>query len=219
MRSLFCILTTLIFITGCTPKKPERITRCPYNADSELLTEQIINFSRELRDSHSLFLYDSRVIIDNGVFKKIHIDYTSQRSIELCEAREVLVDIVEGLMDRIRNHVELRSAFGNRPVTPQDFDIQVTYQSYHNKYVDPTYMAYILLQDSWSFFYSSELNMAFTDVWMQKVEPYYKTKQFVRFSREAEESYLDVGDEKKDEKALENDRLYLFGTQSGSLIR
>ncbi len=218
MRSIYYILATLILITGCTPKKPNPLTRCGYNADSELLTEQIITFSRELKDTHSLFLYDSRVVFD-GKIKKVRIDYTSQRSVELCEAREILVDITEGMIDRIRNHVELRSAFNNRPITPQDFEIHVTFESYHNKYVDPSYMAYIILENSWSFFYSSELNMAFTDIWMQKVEPYYKTKQFVRFSREAEASYLDVGDETPEQKALDEERMYLWGTQSGSLIR
>jgi hypothetical protein len=218
MRAILCILATLIFITGCTPKKPRPLTRCGYNADSEEITNVIISYSRELKDSHRLFLHDSRVIFDDKI-KKVRVDYTSQQSVELCEAREILVDVTEGLIDRFRNHVELRSAFNNRPISPQDLEIHITFESFFNKYVDPAYMAYIILENSWSFFYSSELNMAFTDIWMQKVEPYYKTKQFVTFSREAEIPYIDAGADDEKESALEDERLYFFGPQSSSLIR
>lgn len=216
MRLILSFLSIMLFFSGCTPKaKP--MTRCGYSPESEEITNIIISVSRELQEEHDLFLYDSRVIFDEKI-KKIRIDYTSQQSVELCEAREILVDIVDKMNERLNGHATLRAAFSHRPSSYRDLEIHVTFESFFNKFVDPSYMAYIILENGWSFFYSSELNISYTDVWMQKVEPFYKTQQFVKFSREAEIPYTDSSEKEKDQKVLDEERLYLNQSVTNALF-
>lgn len=175
----------LITLAGCVPKQPP-LKRCRgLDPDSPAISKIVIEYGRDLQDSHRLFLYDSRVIFD-GKIKKIRIDFTSMASVELCEARKVLVDVTEGYMKRFRENAILNSRFLNRPLNVNDFEIHITYCSYFNRYVDAQYVAYVILENGWSYFYNSELNNAFTDFWMQKVEPYYETKLFTGFQEEAE---------------------------------
>lgn len=206
MRRLLSLLLILSFLTGCAPK-PQPIKRCSYNPDTEDVTEVVITYARDLRDSHELFLYNSLAYYDGDILK-VRIDFTSQMSVELCEAREILYDVVEGYVERFRDHMNLRGAFANHPITYKDLEIHITFESYFNKFVDPAYMAYIILEKGTSFFYSSELNIDYTDKWLQKVEPYFKTRQFVRFSREAEEFHKNEEEEKT---SLEEERFYIQG--------
>ncbi len=172
----------LLAAPACTPK-PAPTVRCRgYSPDAEDISEIVIDYARDLQEKHRLYLYDSRVIFDEKI-QKIRIDFTSQASILLCEGREVLFDVVEGYLKRLDEHVTIRGKF-NRPLTARDLEIHITYQSYFNSYIDPEFLAYIIMDDGWSFFYSSELNESFTDKWMQKVEPYFKTHQFATFQRQ-----------------------------------
>lgn len=210
MRTVYSILAACILMSGCAceksePKNCTPLTQCEENPVGAKISEIVILFSKNLEETHKLFLYNSRAIFD-GTIKKIRVDYTSQKSVELCEAREILVDIVEGLLSLF--DAELFWAFKDGTVTPQELEIHVNFTSYFNKYVDPSYTSYIILQNSESFFYTSELDYPFTDAWMQKVEPYYKTKQFVTFSREAECVHKEEGDENTKKKIWENERFY-----------
>lgn len=216
MRAVYSILAILFFITGCVPREPRNknfnpLPRCEENPYSEQISEAIISYSEELADTHELFLYNSRVVFEGDV-RTIRVDYTSQGSVELCEAREILVDIVEGLLERFNANPLAQSAFNDDAATSDDIEIHVTFQSYFNKFVDPTYTAYIILQKGTSFFYSSELDFPFTEIWMQKVEPYHKTKQLVDIKRRADSSYKEMKLKKNAKpKALEGDRLYPKG--------
>jgi len=194
------ILVLVLSSTSCTPRRsgdsrlPGASTkrlRCPEGSvDSSEVSKIAIEFGRELEDEHRLFLYNSWVTF-NGDIKKIRIDFTSQANIELCEAREVLVDVIEGYLARLQDHAVVRNYFSNAPITEKDLDIHITYKSFFNKFVDPGYISYIILEDGWSYFYSGELNDPYTDIWMQKVEPYSKTRQFVMFRRDAEAPYIE----------------------------
>lgn len=205
------LMVCLLVCVGCTGpifkgRESSILRRTGYSPETEDVTHIVINYARDLEEQYGLFLYDSRVIFDEKI-RKIRIDFTSQASIDLCEAREWLVDVVEGYVDRFREHAVLRSKFHNRPVSYEDLEIHINFESYFNKYVDPTYTAYIILQDGRSFFYGSELNIAYTDLWMQKVEPYFKTRQIVVFRREAELPYKEAKEAKK-HGFLSEERVY-----------
>lgn len=199
---MFCFLAFL----GCTPK-PATLVRTQYSPETEDVTRIVITYARELEEKYGLFLYDSRVLFDDKI-NKVRIDFTSQKSIMLCEAREWLVDVVEGYVHQFREDSILRTKFHNRPISYEDLEIHITFESYFNRYVDPTYTAYIILENGWSYFYGSELNIAYTDLWMQKVEPYFKTRQFVYYSREAEIPYEEAKEQEKRDKLLSDERVY-----------
>lgn len=199
-------LIVLITLGGCVRKEPPLVRCRELTPDAVDVSKVVIEYARELQDTHRLFLYDSRIISD-GKINKIRIDFTSMANVEMCEARKALVDVVEGYIKRFRNHVFLNTSFWSRPITARDFEIHITYRSYFNRYVDPEYVAYTILEDGWSYFYNSELNNAFSDIWMQKVEPYYETRMFTDFKEEAEaqhhDEHLDVN-----KKVLEDERFF-----------
>lgn len=199
----------LISLTCCAVPQNNHIlnTRVESNLPtSEALTFLTVEFSRELLSKHRLSLYNTSVCYSDGEIKTLRLDYISQASVELKEGRDVLVDVVEGYLDRINSDPDLSLAFSNTPVTVENLDIHITYQSYFNKYVDFEYLAYIILERGISFFYSSELNMDYTDYWMKKIEPYYRTFQISNFQRDIELSYKK--DSIQSNEILSNDRLY-----------
>ncbi len=216
MRLSFLGLILILMVTSCVAKnKPMK--RCRgYNPDTEEVSKIVIEYGRELEDTHNLFLYNSHCVFDEKV-RKIRIDFTSQASIELCEGRQVLVDTVEGYLKRFNEHSILRGKFNNRPIRPENLEIHITYQSFFNKFVDSEYLAYIIMENGTSFFYSSELNVPHTDVWMQKVEPYLKTKQFADIKAQAEVPY-DEREREESESSLEDERYYFSGDSTGALI-
>lgn len=224
MRYIAALLILLSFtFVGCKPKpmkskkgKPSRPERIEVQTpESEAITRIVITYARELEDTHNLFLYNSHVVFDDTI-KKIRIDFTSQMSVELCEARKILVDIVEGYLKMLQGNNILRDSFEDKPVGPEILEIHVTFTSYFNKHVDFTYTSYIILEDGMAFFYNSELNAPFTDIWMKKIEPYEKTKQIVTFREEAELYYEKEHEEKP--RALEEERLYIKTNRAGSVI-
>lgn len=209
MRLGFIWMFCMMSLMGCArmATKPDLLVRTGYSPETEDATRIVITFARELEEKYGLFLYDSRVIFDDRI-RKVRIDFTSQKSIDLCEAREWLVDVVEGYVDQFREHSILRNKFHNHPMSYEDLEIHITFESFFNKYVDPTYTAYIILQDGWSYFYDAELNAPYTDLWMQKVEPYFKTRQFVYFRREAEIPYEEAKENEARSKEFSGQRVY-----------
>ncbi|MEC7838616.1 MAG: hypothetical protein VX777_01100 [Chlamydiota bacterium] len=218
MRLSFLGLILVLFLSSsCTPRTAAnsqmvgsgaRRLRCPEGAvDSSEVSRIAIEYGRELEEEHRLFLYNSWITFD-GDIKKVRIDFTSQASIELCEAREVLFDVVEGYLNRLQGNAIVRNYFRDSPITAKDIDIHITYQSFFNKYADPGYISYIILEDGWSYFYTAELDEAYTDIWMQKVEPYSKTRQFVTFRREAEEPFIDKKKQPR-KTALSEERFFI----------
>lgn len=215
MRLSFLTLLLAIAVTSCVVKaKP--VQRCPtYHPDTEEISKIVIEYGREIEEKLGLFLYNSHCVFDDKV-KKIRVDFTSQASVELCQGRQVLVDVVEGYLKRLKDHSVLRKKFNNRPISAEDLEIHITYQSFFNKYVDPEYLAYIIMENGTSYFYSSELNIPHTDVWMQKVEPYYKTKQFTTIKSQAEVPYTE--NEEEGGSSLQEERYFLPGAATGALI-
>lgn len=199
----------LIALTCCAAPQDSVITvprvreNLPTSEDLTLLT---IDFSRELLNKHRLVLYDTAITYEDRGIKKLRLDYISQASVELKEGRDVIVDVAEGFLDRINSHPSLNGAFIDGPANVENLDIHITYQSFFNKYVDNEYLAYIILERGMSFFYSSELNMDYTDYWTKKIEPYFRTLQISNFQRDVELSYKPTVNES--EEILSGDRLY-----------
>lgn len=203
----------LFLLSGCISKNATTfVPRIEENIPlSEDLTALAIEFSRELESPYRLYYYDSQVYFNEGI-SKFRIDYISQDSKEIREGRDVIVDVVEGFLDRINAHPTLSTSFTNFPVTVENLEIHISYQSYFNKYVDLEYLAYIIVDKGWTFFFGSELNMDYTDIWTKRIEPYYKTLQISNYQRAIEIPYK-MEKESKAESILRSDRLFDHSTE------
>lgn len=192
LKKLLLIFFSVLLLTGCM--YGDRTFYGPYRwehrIETEAMSEIVICFAGELNHKHQLRLEDSRMVVnDDNKITGLELEFTSMSSIELCPAREVLFDVVEGYLERINGNEELAEWLANGSFTYYDLDITIYFENYHNLYVDPMYIAWILLQDGTSFFYNSELEWRLSDYWQKRIEPYYKTREFAKYQRICRERY------------------------------
>jgi hypothetical protein len=201
MRQMLLLSALALFLTGCSgwrSEQPEDRRHYHHNYEghihsirnkethpnTEELTRIVITFAAELRKDHNLFLEHSGVFFDDNI-NRLVLWFSSQDSLELQEGREVLFDTVEGLLDIINEVGYMTGEFGDRPLTYEDLEVHIDFQSFYNIMVDPTFLGDIVLEDGRAYFYDAELKMRYADIWEYKSEPYCKTRQIVIFTREA----------------------------------
>lgn len=205
MRYLIIFALIAASFTGCTKTNVREYQEICQRVDSEEMTRLVITYAVELEHKYHLNLEKSRFFYDEKI-KKVRLDFSSQNVVELCEAREQLVDIIDGYLKRINEHVVLRSELESYPFTPKELEVHITYESYFVAYVDPMYVSCVIQEGGTSFFYNGELEEPHSDIWSQKVEPYAKTQQFVYFRREAEVPYIEAEKEKERQSYLKEER-------------
>lgn len=176
--------------------------------DGEEVTRLIITYATELCHEHHLFLEQSRVRVRNGEIALFHVELSSQNLVVIRDGRELLVDVVEGLLDRIKKD-EFLAGYLPPDFGPKNLEIYINLESYWALYGDQMYLGWIVLQDARSYFYAADLKDKLYDYtfWHDRVEEYSKSVEIVTFSRAAEKAY-----EKKQEAAKEpklKEELYL----------
>lgn len=158
---------------------------CHGVVENAAMTRIVLSYERELKQKYKLKLHDSRMYYNDEVgIYKLRLDFTTMQIMELCEARFMLVDIVEGYLSRINNNILLRQDLSHRPFSPMNLEIHVTFESFYIIYVDPMYIGFVIMEDGTSYFYNAELNFRVSDYWHKRIEPYSKTLEIVTIERE-----------------------------------
>lgn len=152
-------------------------------------SEVIIPYSQELRRTRRLRFEDSKIYFDNAV-RRFRVIYSTQDILELCDVRELIVHVVEGLLERMNSHPDVEVTFDHAPITADDLEIYISFESYFIEYVDPHYIAWVSLHDGFVRYYSGVLKDPRQDFWHHRIEPYAKARTFVQISQDAEEQYL-----------------------------
>lgn len=155
--------------------------------NTEVFTRIILTYATELEHEKRLFLEDSKVFYDVTV-DRIRLEFSSQDLVTMCEARALLVDVVEGLMERIQQYPEATVQL-NSDFTASNVDIYINFESYFGLYVDPFYIGWVVLEEGTSYFYAFSIKDNKTYWWNTRVEPYEKSFLFATTKREAEEAY------------------------------
>ncbi len=188
MKTAIYTLCLCIFIlTGCTRPPPviDKVSHIPGPNLREV--SRVINiYAVELDHTERLHLENS--CVKSGQFiEHMTLDFSSQDIKELKEARRQLVDLVEGLLERINHHPQIVvPQYQWRPVTADNLTVNIIYESFWIKYGDPSYVNWVLLKDGIVKIFDGDSQYPNTDQQHYRQEPYSHSRDIVMFQREGE---------------------------------
>ncbi|MCB1114128.1 MAG: hypothetical protein KDK62_05165 [Chlamydiia bacterium] len=156
--------------------------------DAEEFSRTVIRFSTYLKREKGLQLEDSRLYYTDCA-ERLRLVYSTQKIIDLCAARELLVDVVEGFLEELNSNSITRSDLCDNYFTADNLEVYINFESYYTEYVDPFMVAWIVMDQGLATYYMGTLKQWYYDRWHNRVEPYYKSLQFVEAQREADMIY------------------------------
>lgn len=216
MWRISLLLCTVLLLTGCFSRGSKA-----YNnnyADPDAIARVVIFNAADFRHKHNLFLEHSYTYTCPGQKQRLVLVFSSMDSVEVEEGRETLVDVVEQTVETINRDPRLQQELWS-PFTVDDLDVYISYVSFHTLIVDPMYLGSVILENGMAFYYAAELNIREHDCWRHVTEPYYKSKEFVQWTKEAEGPYIERAKAKK-KSVLQRERLEGVTTnESSAMIR
>lgn len=188
-KTTIFVIFLVVFLSGCRPKV---VPEGPWiqKIDSWELSRIVIYFSSEMKSLHHLDLEDSYAAYEDNI-KKICLRYSSQRLLTLYEARELIVDLVEGFLDSLNSNSVIGFEFENYPFTANDLDVRINFESYYGKYCDEQYMGIIWLQCGCVHFYAFDRKDLWVDHDHHRIEPYTKSRELALIKKEADMSFTE----------------------------
>ena len=183
----------LVLVTGCTCcgfdfwNTQPTIVGIKKKIDSQSAVNLVIDYSQKLEREHHLFLEDSNFYYDNEILC-IELDYSTQNLMTIKEARRILVEMVEDLMERLNEDAVLADKL-KYPFTSKRLQIYIDCQSFFGLYVDPFYVSWIILENGKSYFYAFDLKNHGYDFWHSRIEPFFKSVQIINAENRAYELY------------------------------
>lgn len=192
MRLIFLLASTLL-LCGCMKHNNGPDTDWMYadrvrvdfaTDDATMIIQQFVT---ELHYEKRLNLESAFMCIgDHG--QKIRIEFTTQALLMLCEARELMSDIVEGVLYNINTKL-VDPVQKPQPYTSADLEIYIKFESFYGEYDDPFYIGWIAMEENMVYYYAFNLDNRKLRSWSTHYEPYPKTKSIAHAQREAEKEY------------------------------
>lgn len=196
---LMSVLLLLLCLTGCSVPDwaaPYPAWKMEPKADPSIHTEEVTHivqeYSVDMKYEHNIHLQRAKTCYNAEGIHTMQLEYISQDLIELCEARELIVDITENMLARLNQDSILGPEFANFPVRPENLEIYITFESYFGKYIDPRYILWISMEDGGVDFYTWELEYMDNRCWSCKHETYATSREIVVYQREAEQRYEEM---------------------------
>lgn len=179
---LLWLFSLLCLVTGCyTRPLPEKEPPATEDAIPEL-EYIVVSYSNVLyEEEECLFLLDSRAYYDEEGVQRICMKFRTQALVEVLEGRDLIVRVVEGFLARVNNDPILPLYISDFPLTADNLHINIEFESFFGKYVDPLYMARIVLDCGLVYYYANNAVDPDTMVWHQRIEPYEKAYRFSMF--------------------------------------
>ncbi len=205
--SLLVLSVLSIALSGCgcmsscctffnPDSKDEELIRGDGTAGYEVInsapvTSIVQNLAVDAKHKQHLRLEQAKSYYDGGL-KTIQLEFISQDIIEMCEARELIVDLTENLLAKLNQDPVLAGDFVSYPFTPCNLEIYITFESYFGKYVDCSYIRWIGLEDDMVTYYTFDLIDNVKNRWHSRRETYATSREIVVYEREAEREYAEV---------------------------
>ncbi len=193
---LFFLALTLLVVCNCSPKKYEIDQEWTKKIDSPELTYAIQHYLSYLRHEKHLRLEDTRIYYNSSI-NTIRMEFTSQDILELREARFLIVDLVEGLLAELNRNPILGPQFITYPLTADQLEIYISYDSFYGLIQDPYFVGYIQLEEGIVTYYAFDTKYTNQTAWSKRKEPYFKTRELAIYEREAEEMFKETMDMQK----------------------
>lgn len=157
------------------------------------VSKLVAYFARDMYDLFRLELENSCVLRDATTIHRFNLSFSSQRLLTLCEVRLLLVDVVDDFIYRVNNHTVLSFQLNQFPLTEDNIDININFESFFGKFVDPLLIGKAQLWFGDSYFYAFNAKNPDADWRMFKYEPFFKSRELARFKEEAESaSYVQM---------------------------
>lgn len=156
---------------------------------AEEITAIIQEYSVELKNRKRLHLEHANTYYNEEGVQTIQLRYSSQDIIELCEARKLIIDVTEGMLDQLNSNPLLIPEFANQAFYPFNMEIYINFESYFIKYVDPFYIRWITMEDGQILFYTADVNDNDKSAWHYRKESYNTSRNIVLYQRLAEDNY------------------------------
>jgi len=199
MRALsVLVLCTLFCLTGCNFSQPlietfsptpDQLPTPPRTViNSAELTAIIQNYTTELKYNKRLHLEHANTFYDDGI-NTIQLQFITQDIIEMCEARELIVDLAEGFLAELNQNPILGPEFVTYPLRPSNLEVYITFECWYGKFCDPHYIGWIGLEDAQVTYYEFDLGDHIKDCWHSRHESYATSREIVVYQREAEKRY------------------------------
>ena len=187
------ILPLILFTSACcSPFCQDKNKGNSYDSYTQAIdplgfSEVIIPYAVELRRTKRLRLEDSVVYYNDHFAERFRVIFSSQEILEVCECRNLMVSVTEGLLERMNASPGIVDSFDHFPITADDLEFYFSFESYDIEYNDGTYIAWMSLHDGFVRYLSGLVKNPRIDFWDARIEPYYKSLQFVQIERAAEE--------------------------------
>lgn len=152
------------------------------------IVDTVFGYGTELRCTKKLTLCSSCALVD-GKVDKLRLEFISQQLFDLQQARELLVDVVEGLIPRVNFNVALATSMDHRPFTPNDVEIIIRFESFYGYFTDSNFTGRIDLKNGSVTYSSFALYNSDRDPWHCKTEAYTLSRQLVTIDRSARFPY------------------------------
>jgi len=177
------ILLLLVTLTGCSRGMVVQ------KIDPTEVSRVILTYSSKMKRENHLILGDSVVYYENRI-NRIRLDYTSQEVVpDLWRAREILVDLVEGLLDRINSNELIVPQLRDNPFTADNLEVFICFENFYGKYIDLQNSALITLRSGQANYYTNTATDCNQDCWEKRNEFYWQSKMFTEFHRQGEFIY------------------------------
>jgi hypothetical protein len=209
--SLIKFLLALSILTGCSCFEPFSndcapcatggsgydIPEAPYvdlpspvlSIHAEEITAIIQDYSVELKNFKHLYLQHANTYYNDAGIHTIQLSYISQDLLELCDARKLIIDVSEGLLDQLNSNPLLIPEFTNRAFYPFNLEIYINFESFFAKYIDPFYVKWIMMEDAKIAFYTADVNDNDKLCWHARKEAYDTSRDIVFYQRLAEDKF------------------------------
>lgn len=220
-RKIVLLSLVTLFLAGCCGMFPPDVEEClpwsrtPPRQDIRTCADgQIYNqIMHQVARTQTKFAHERRLKLENslvyydGCVTKIRLDFSTMALLELCEARELLVDIVEDFLKRINSDSIITSRLCDRYLTPDHLQIEIDFKSWMGKLMDLDYIGWVSLKGGCASYYAFDMRTNQLDWWHRRSESYPESRAVVINMREAEKEWQEQ--QKIAPSALDDER-YIF---------
>ncbi len=191
MRYLF-LFFSLLTLSSCGRCKFDYcVPRCVPASVQEQMTRHATATATKFHFEERLFFEDSKYYCNPGQIYAARFDFSSMALLELKEARELLVDVVEDYLARVNSDPLIQPYLINGALSGDDMQVYVNFKSFWGLYLDFKYVGWITLERGCSNFYAFNMRSTKTEFVNWRSEAYINSEEIVRISREEEAAYLE----------------------------
>jgi|GEM_PF-7005409 len=151
--------------------------------------------SREVYALTTRLAYEKRLRFEDSTtyygdhIESIRLVLSTQQLIDIPEARELVVDIMEELLQRLNSNPIIMSNTFDPPLKVEQIELLIGFESYGGLYIDPFYIGCVRVVGGQVFFEDFEVRDLEKDWWHYRNEPYWMSLMFVQNAQEADKVY------------------------------